>query len=247
MLRWSWLCIVLVVSTAVLGTAAAVATLVRPGCNATMRLGKVWSRWLLAAAGVRPEYHGLDHARRHVPCLYMANHQSFVDIWVTAPVLPDVTRFLAKQSLFRIPVFGWSMSIAGFVPIDRSNRRKALASLRRAAGVVRAGHPLILFPEGTRSRDGQLGPFKKGAFYMALQVGAPIVPVAISGSWKVLPRGGFRVCPGKVRVEFAPPVDPRPFAASGDLASLSAKVRRIIEERLAASDAVECRAAPSPR
>jgi 1-acyl-sn-glycerol-3-phosphate acyltransferase len=230
MLRSLWALLVLSASGAVLGATALMGLAIRPGGHAGMRAGKIWSRLFLGAAGIRVCYDGLDDAHRHHPCVYMANHESHIDPMALAPALPSSTLFVSKQSLFRIPVFGWAMTAAGFIPIDRSDRRRAIESLDNASDRIRSGRALILFPEGTRSRDGKLGPFKKGPFHLALRAGVPVVPVAISGSRALWSPGSWLVRSGEVRVRFAPPLD---LASLGpdDLDELMNRVREAILQR----------------
>lgn len=151
------------------------------------------------------------------PLVFASNHESALDIWVLLALVPRSIRFIAKQELFRIPVFGWYLSLGGHVPVDRGNHTRAVASLRRAAEMVRGGVSLIVFPEGTRSRDGRVQPFKKGPFVVAYQAGVPIVPVAISGTGRITPKNFIAVTPGPVRVAVGEPVDPRRFADKTDL------------------------------
>jgi 1-acyl-sn-glycerol-3-phosphate acyltransferase len=207
MLRGLCAFIVLVIMTLACGLPAMLISLIRRGSDITMRAGRIWSRTMLAAVGARVEYRGLENLTARQPCVYIANHQSNVDIWALINVLPYPARFVAKESLFRIPVLGWAMAAAGFIPIDRANRGRAMKSLRLAAEKVRAGRPVVLFPEGTRSRTGELQPFKKGPFHLALQAGVPVVPVIISGSFEVLPPRSLRVSPGPVDVRFLPPME----------------------------------------
>jgi len=142
------------------------------------------------------------------------------------------TRFVSKRTIFWIPVLGQAMSVAGFIPIDRQDRTSAIRSLGRATETIRHGASVILFPEGTRSRDGRLSRFKRGSFHLALEAGVPIVPVAISGTFDVVKPRSFIVRPGPVHVTFAPPVDVAGYA--GDLDGLMAKVRSEIASRLPA-------------
>ena len=116
--------------------------------------------------------------------------------------VPRPFRVVAKRHLFRIPVFGWCLTMAGMIPIDREKRASAFQSLERAADRIRGGEPVLFFPEGTRSRDGHLLPFKKGAFVIALKAGAPIVPVSVTGSLAVLPKGSIRIRPGHITVRY---------------------------------------------
>ena len=231
MFRSLWALVVCVVSTLALGITATVVSMVYPQSHMTMRLAKLWSWLMLRAAGIRTSHEGLEHARHTIPCVYIANHQSAFDVWVTGLVLPVSTLYVAKQSIFRIPVLGWAIRAAGFISIDRSNRVRAVQSLEKAVERIRAGRPVLMFAEGTRSRDGRMGSFKKGAFHLALHAGVPVVPVAISGSWKILPPGSLLLRPGPIRVSFAPPLDVAPFQPD-DVNGLMTAVRQAIVERL---------------
>jgi 1-acyl-sn-glycerol-3-phosphate acyltransferase len=212
MLRGIWLRAVLIVATVALATPVAVLVLLVPRWgNLLVHAGRLWSKALLAAAGARVTYHGREHAHAHTPCVFIANHQSIVDIWVMLGLVPSNTRFVAKQELFRIPIFGWALATTGCIPVNRANRAEAIRSLGVAAERIRAGRSVVLYPEGTRSRDGSLQPFKKGAFHLALAAGVPVVPVAITGSFGVVPPRTLRVRPGRVDVWIDPPVDVTPF------------------------------------
>jgi len=211
-LRGLWTAVVMAVSTAVCAVAGAACTSVKPGSDATMIAGRIWSRVNLWACGARVNYEDLDIASRHQPCIYVANHQSNVDIWALIAVLPKRTRFVAKQSLFKVPLLGWALRVSDFIPIDRANRTGAIRSLQQAAQKIRGGRPVVLFAEGTRSAGDTLAPFKKGPFHLALEAGVPIVPIAIRGSGAVFPPHGLAVRPGPVRVRFCEPIDVAPYA-----------------------------------
>jgi 1-acyl-sn-glycerol-3-phosphate acyltransferase len=230
-LRSSWTFLVVATLTVLFGIPAIVATLARPRSNATMRLARGWSRSILAALGIRVVYDGLDRTRTAGPCVYVANHQSWIDIWVLMRVIPASTRLVAKEELRRVPVIGQVLSVSGFVMIDRSNRARSIQSLRQAAEKIRGGRSVLLFPEGTRSRDGRLQPFKKGGFHLALQAGVPVVPVAIHGSFALLPPGSLRSRRGTVRVEFLDPVSPAAFRAD-DPSALRDAVRVVMARRI---------------
>jgi 1-acyl-sn-glycerol-3-phosphate acyltransferase len=231
MLRGLWTFVVFVFITPGLALAAMAVALLRPRSEFVMRVGRLWSRTLLAAVGARVEYSGVPPERWPQPCIFLSNHQSNVDIWALIAVLPYSTRFVAKQALFRIPAMGWAMSAAGFVPIDRGNRARAIRSLQLAAARIRDGVSVVLFPEGTRSRTGELQPFKKGPFHLALRAGVPLLPLAISGSGRVMPPRGMRVRPGPVRVRALSPIDPRSFEPD-DHEGLRLRTRQVIEEAL---------------
>lgn len=141
------------------------------------------------------------------PHIYVMNHTSMMDIVCAFAAIPANLRFVAKASLKWVPFLGWYMWMTKMVFIDRSNRRKAVMSLREAGERIREGANIIVFPEGTRSRDGEIQPFKKGPFVLALEAGVPIVPIAIEGGQKVLPSDGFRIRPGVIRMKVGQPIE----------------------------------------
>jgi 1-acyl-sn-glycerol-3-phosphate acyltransferase len=138
----------------------------------------------------------------------MANHQSLFDIPAMLAAVPVPVRFLAKRSLFRIPVFGWALGAAGFVPIDRIDRSRAKEAFRLALGSLQEGVAIVVFPEETRSLDGMIRPFSRGGFLMALKARSPIVPVGIHGTLRVRRKGRLLVDPAEVEVAFGDPIDP---------------------------------------
>jgi len=226
-----------VVLTTVMGIIAIVAGLVTGSPTIVFRMGRVWARAHLKVMGVAPVYSGLEHADGLAPRIFLANHISALDIWVLAAVLPVTTRFVSKRTIFWIPVLGQAMAVAGFIPIDRRDRASAIRSLSGAVEPIRNGASVILFPEGTRSRDGRLARFKRGAFYLALEAGVPVVPVAIAGTFQVIRPRSLVVRPGPVHVTFAAPIDVAAYA--GDIDGLVAKVRSEIASRLPASQLPE--------
>jgi 1-acyl-sn-glycerol-3-phosphate acyltransferase len=181
-----------------------------------------WSRSILWLAGVE-----VAVARRPPlpdgPLIFACNHESALDILALLSVLPRAVRFVAKRELFEIPIFGWYMRIGGHIEVDRQHHAQAIASLKAAGRTIRAGTSLIVFPEGTRSKDGQIHPFKKGPFVVAMEAGVPVVPVAISGAGGITPKKQIAVHPGTIRIALADPVDPR---ACADRTALLIEVRR---------------------
>jgi 1-acyl-sn-glycerol-3-phosphate acyltransferase len=232
-----------VITTTGLGVLAIALRILTGRPTIIYRLGRVWARAHLAAMGISPRYSGLEHAAGEAPRIFLSNHLSTVDIWALVPVLPVTTRFVSKRSIFWIPILGQAMMLAGFIGIDRKDRASAIRSLEGAAGTVKAGASVILFPEGTRSRDGRLAPFKRGSFHLALQAGVPVVPVAISGTFNVVRPRSIVVHPGPVRVTFAPPIDVGPYA--DDLEGLMARVRAEIAALLPADQLPGVTTAPS--
>lgn len=142
------------------------------------------------------------------PAIFVGNHTSLLDPPLLISTLPCHPVFLAKRELFRVPFLGWVMTMAGFIPVDRGNRAKAIESMRSAANLVRAGRCLAVFPEGTRSLDGALLPFKKGVFTLAVEAGVPVVPFAIHGGVDIVPKGTWRVSGGPYRIRMGQPLDP---------------------------------------
>jgi 1-acyl-sn-glycerol-3-phosphate acyltransferase len=162
------------------------------------------------------------------PNIFMSNHQSHFDIPSIFVAFPSLVRFLTKKEIRRIPFLGWSMRVAGFVFIDRTNREEAFKSLEAAAkNFIEKGHSIVIFPEGTRSSDGVMGPFKKGGFHLALQAGTPIVPVGVWGTINVIPKGSFLIRPGRSVVKVGAPIHTAAYDAE-NLEKLMRDVRAAI-------------------
>jgi len=192
---------------------------------------RFWARIGLRLAGIRLTVEGREHLPADGAVIYMPNHQSNFDILALYAGLPGQFRWLAKEELFHIPLFGLAMRRTGYIAIDRSDRRKALVSMAEAARRIVAGASVIVFPEGTRSPDGRLLPFKKGGFMLALQSQAPIVPVAIDGTLQIMPKHSRRIRGGEIAVRIFPTVETAGKKAA-DRDALMAEVRRPIAEAL---------------
>ncbi len=183
----------------------------------------------MRVAGMRVRVVGrekLDPAQTYI---FMANHVSNLDPPLLMPVIPGRTSVLVKKELFRVPILGRAMLMVSLLPVDRSDRESALASLRAAGDVLRSGIHLTTFPEGTRSLDGRLRPLKKGPFYVATETGVPIVPVTMLGTYEAMPKGRLAIRPGEVTVVFHEPIDPKTFP---DRDALIPAVRASIESAL---------------
>lgn len=165
------------------------------------RTGVRGARLALWLAGVQLEVHGRDRIPRGRPVVFMANHQSNCDPPALLAVLPRVL-VMVKKEFFRVPIMGSAMKLVGFIRVDRKNREQALDAVQRGVLALEAGRSFLVYPEGTRSLDGRLQKFKKGVFVMAVKAGAPIVPISVSGSNKIMPKGKFVVRPGSVRITF---------------------------------------------
>ena len=169
-----------------------------------------WARALFRTAGVELDVTGQEHAEPGEPFVIMSNHASHFDVPIVFCAVPGPMRMIAKKELFQIPVFGRAMTAAGFVRIDRSDHARAVASLDACLGLLTRGTRVWIAPEGTRSRDGALLPFKSGGFHLALDAGVRILPVALIGTAAVVARGSAVVHHGQtVGVRILPPIDPR--------------------------------------
>jgi 1-acyl-sn-glycerol-3-phosphate acyltransferase len=180
-------------------------------------------------AGISVEIEGLDRFDHDRSYIYMCNHVSAIDPPIVVPLIPRRTSVLVKKELFRIPLLGRAMRMGSLVPVDRSDRDSAIASVRRAAEVLRSGINMMVYPEGTRSPDGRLLPFKKGPFYLAMESGVPVLPMTIRGAYELMPKGTRKLKKGTTRVVFHPPVSP---ADCRDRDDLMAKVRAAIASAL---------------
>jgi 1-acyl-sn-glycerol-3-phosphate acyltransferase len=168
---------------------------------------RLWMRLLLMIGGVRIEVRGMQHLQPDKRYVFIANHQSNLDIPVLLVALRHPLSFIAKKELFRIPFFGWGMYALGHIWIDRDNARKAHASIKKAvARLQKENFSLVLFPEGTRSADGTLGQFKQGSFSLAQQAGAEVVPVAIRNTSRLLPKYSLLIAGGTVTIIIGEPI-----------------------------------------
>jgi len=186
-----------------------------------------WVRWILWTCGVRVEVDGIENVPLHRSAVYMSNHQSVFDVVAIVATLPVHWRFVAKRELTWIPLFGWALALGNQIIVDRRNRASSMRSLARAAERVRAGASVIIFPEGTRSPDASLREFKSGGFHLAIQAGVPIVPITVSGSWRITPKRSLRIESGTVLVRYGKPIPTQGLDAD-DRGELKHQVRDAI-------------------
>lgn len=172
-------------------------------------LARGWAKAILWASGVKVEIDGLNHLQGRGPYIFMSNHQGAYDIFALASSLPFHFKWLAKKELFAIPILGQGMRLAGYIPIDREGTRETVKEMNEAATKIRNGMSVVLFPEGSRSEEGSLQPFKKGGFSLAIKSKVPIVPIAIRGSREVMAKGRWTVRPGRIRVRIGDPIETR--------------------------------------
>jgi 1-acyl-sn-glycerol-3-phosphate acyltransferase len=194
-----------------------------------------WAHNIVRNAGIVLDVHGRENLLPGETYLVMSNHQSHYDVPVLFCVVGANLRMITKKELFGVPIFGDALAAGGFIKIDRSNRHAAIRSLDEARALLASGTHVWIAPEGTRSRTGQLLPFKKGAFYLAFEAGLPILPVTLSGTSYALPAQGVRSTAGAhVTVTIHPHIDPRPYSArgKGGRDQLMDEVRRVLESAL---------------
>ncbi len=179
--------------------------------------------------GVKVElrgYHDFDHAGTYI---YMCNHVSNLDPPIVIPLIPRRTSVLVKKEVFRVPIMAQAMRMARFVAVDRRNREAAISSIQAATEVMRSGINMAIFPEGTRSPDGKLLPFKKGPFHLAMESKVPVLPISIFGTETMMGKGTLRIKPGTATLVFHPPIFPENFA---DREQLTEAVRNAIASGL---------------
>jgi len=190
----------------------------------------MWSAWTgVRIAGIRVRTVGLERLDPQRNYVFMSNHVSNIDPPIMVPLIPRRTSVMVKKELFNYPLLGKTMRLGSLVPVDRGNREAGIAAVRAASAVLRQGINMIIYVEGHRSFDGKLLPFKKGPFYLAMECGVPVVPVTISGSHYVMPKGRFAIKPGTVTLTFHPPIEPEEFGSREDLME---RVRRAIDSGL---------------
>ena len=190
----------------------------------------VWASYVgYHLAGIRVRSVGSEKLEAGRAYLFMSNHASNLDPPIVTYLLGRRISIITKQELFKIPLFGRAMRAADFVPINRADSRAARNSVREAARVLQSGMAMLVFPEGTRSPDGKLLPFKNGSFHLALEAGVPVVPVTVVGSHEAWAKGSPSLHAGEVVVHFHEPIDPRQFAKRQDLL---ATVRAAIQSAL---------------
>jgi 1-acyl-sn-glycerol-3-phosphate acyltransferase len=239
MIRAAFALVTFVVETLFLAAVAVSTGLVDRSGETVFRIARFWSRLVLGVPGVKltvEQRAPLDPKR---PYVFMCNHASMIDIWAGFVAVPVSFRFIAKKQLSYIPLFGWAMAAGRFIFIDRQNAVAARRSIDEAARRIKAGQSVVIYPEGTRTRDGKLGSFKKGGFHLAIDSGADIVPMAIQGTRELMPRGAMLIRAGEVRLQIGEPISTAGLGPS-DREALVRQVR----ERIAGMLGQTAEAAP---
>lgn len=192
---------------------------------------RLWSWLSLKVGRTRLKVTGTELIPREQPLIFMGNHQGNFDVLALFHAVPLRFKWLAKEELFNVPIWGHSMRRAGYIPLNRSNGPEALKSLDEAAAAIRGGASVIIFPEGTRTQDGSLLPFKKGGFLLAIKAGVPIIPFTVNGSRQVNPRNRMELYPGEISIRFGAPI-PTTGMTGRQRAELMEQVRLAIAENL---------------
>ncbi len=215
--------------TAVIASAVIVCSFFSRTGDGPHLLARFWANAILWVARLKVTVTGVEKLDPERSYIYMANHQSNADIPLLLGRLPVQFRWLAKAELFKIPIFGRAMRGVGYISINRSNRQSASASLDRAARTIRDGASVLIFPEGTRSLDGRIRPFKKGGFILSVDSGVPIVPIVIKGTYHVIAKGHLMIRPAPVTMQILDPVETTGYTRKSKDALLE-RIRSILME-----------------
>ena len=207
MLRTIWTVIVAIAVTIPCATTVMIIAVLSSASPLIDPVIRLWARLILWGAGIEIRAEGVETIERSKRYILIANHHSYFDIPCIFAAIPQPIRFMAKKSLFSIPIFGWAIGRAGFIPIDRKNRRTAVKSFDLAVARIRKGNTIVVFPEEGRSRTREMRPFQRGGFLLALRSELPILPLAIDGTYEVLRVGAKRVTPGLVTIRVGTPIE----------------------------------------
>jgi 1-acyl-sn-glycerol-3-phosphate acyltransferase len=213
--------------TAICGTASVCGSLFDGRGRWQHGCARVWSWLILKTSGIRVTVEGLENLNLHETVIFCANHQSAMDIPILFMHLPVRFRFLAKRPLFKLPFLGWHLRRSGHIPVERDRPHEAMKSFDQAAAKVREGSSVVVFAEGRRSRDGQVGPFKAGSLYLAILAGVPVVPVTLNGTRAVLKPDTYHIRPGQAEMIIHKPI-PTAGLNPDDVKALCERVREQI-------------------
>ena len=222
-----WSCIV--IATLVLGVFAFVTYPFDRKGRVGHAYARLWGKIALLANRVRVKVEGMEHLNGKGPYIFMSNHQGYYDVFALLSHLPYQFKWLVKKELFSVPFLGWTMAAVGYIRIDRGGTRDTVEAMNDAAQKIRDGMSVVIFPEGSRSPDGSIQPFKKGGFTLAIKSKVPIVPIAISGSRDIMPKDRLTANPGKIRMLADLPIETA-NCSSKDRESLMRRVRATISK-----------------
>ncbi len=200
-----WLIITLL--SIVFGTISILVRIIDPSGNFSHNIARLWGRLICRWNGIKVEIFGLENVQKNRAQVFVANHQGYYDIFSLSGYLPVQIRWFAKKSLFRIPFVGWSMSACGYVPVNRENKKQAYQAFLTSIEKLKQGNSIVIFPEGTRSEDGVIGPFKKGGHLLATRAKVPMIPVTVIGTGNIIKKGSAKLYPGPIRIIVSPPIE----------------------------------------
>ncbi len=196
---------VLIISLSIiLGTVATVLGVLDRSGNQSHKVAALWSRLICRWNGIKVEVSGKENILVDQPQIFIANHQGYYDIFTLAGYLTVQLRWVSKAVLFRVPFMGWAMRAAGYIPVERNNRKQSYQAFLNTLEAIKEGSSVVIFPEGTRSEDGNIGIFKKGSQLLAQRAKVPMVPVAIIGTRDIIRKGSMLFHPGTVRIIISP-------------------------------------------
>jgi 1-acyl-sn-glycerol-3-phosphate acyltransferase len=235
MLLTAWAVLWLVIVTLLMGSLVIILALAGVPENRLQWIPRLWARLVIWGACCRVAVEGRENLEPDQTYVFACNHTSALDIPALSAGLPRDIRWIGKKELFGVPIFGQAMLRVGYIPIDRSNARAALKSLNLAAGRIQEGASVLIFPEGTRSTDGRLLPFKSGGLALAIRSGRPVAPAAILGAGQALPPNTLRLNPGLIRIRLGKPV-PTEGLKMRDRDQLAALLRDKVQELIDSAD-----------
>jgi len=208
------------VATVLMGFCSSICALLDRSGRTSHYFARYWSRFIFWGVGIRVKVEGVENIPKDEAVIFASNHQSTLDIPAMFGYLPVQFRIMAKQILFMVPFLGWHLYLSGNIPIDRKNIKKAFSSVFRSSARIRRGVSLFVFAEGTRSRDGKLQRFKRGSFTLAKKLNVPVVPVAIQGTFDLMPAGSVLARPGEILIRIMPAIPAVSDQSTDQLATL---------------------------
>lgn len=206
-----WVALYVVVSSVIVAGSVIILSYLPVPVRLMDAIVRGWGFGIMAASGVRVKLKGMENIEVDKPYVFLSNHQSMYDIWAILGAFPPVIKWFAKKELFKIPLIGRAMAKTGYLSVDRESPREAMKALKEAAATIRNGSSVVIFPEGTRTRNGHLQPFKKGGFVLAIEAGVPIVPLVIRNSFDILPGRSLIVHPKVIELEVLPPIETKDY------------------------------------
>ena len=196
--------IVIISLSIILGTVAVILGVFDKSGNQSHKVAALWSRLICRWNGIKVKITGIENILVDQPQIFIANHQSYYDIFALAGYLAVQLRWVSKSVLFRIPFMGWAMTAAGYISVERNNRRKSYQAFLDTLEAIKAGSSIVVFPEGTRSEDGNIGVFKKGSQLLAQRAKVPMVPVTIIGTQDIIRKGSMLIHPKLIQIIISP-------------------------------------------